>query len=269
MASGAPRAGRSRRRPGRGLSGDARRGGAAAHGRRRAVRRVPVGRHRQLGHRRADEPPQRPCRSTPFRSGSTRRSTASSDYARQVATRFKTNHHELIVAPEDIIDRLPEAIGFRDAPVAETADVPIWMLSQEAAKSVKMVLSGEGSDEILAGYPKHKYEPYVAMYQRLVPALLHDRLIEPLVDMLPYGLLPGAHPGPQLWPARPDGAAAALVRRASTSPSATNWWRSMSSRGRSTPGRSRRASAKARCAACCISTRPRGCRTICWSAATA
>jgi asparagine synthase (glutamine-hydrolysing) len=108
-------------------------------------------------------------------------------YARQVATQFKTNHHELIVAPEDIIDRLPEAIGFRDAPVAETADVPIWMLSQEAGKSVKMVLTGEGSDEILAGYPKHKYEPYVAMYQRLVPALLHDRLVEPLVDLLPYG----------------------------------------------------------------------------------
>jgi asparagine synthase (glutamine-hydrolysing) len=108
-------------------------------------------------------------------------------YARQVATKFNTNHHELIVAPEDIIDRLPEAIGFRDAPVAETADVPIWMLSQEAGKSVKMVLTGEGSDEVLAGYPKHKYEPYVAMYQRLVPALLHDRLIEPLIDMLPYG----------------------------------------------------------------------------------
>jgi asparagine synthase (glutamine-hydrolysing) len=49
------------------------------------------------------------------------------------------------------------------------------------------VLSGEGSDEVLAGNPKHKYEPYVAMYQRLVPALLHDRLIEPLIDMLPYG----------------------------------------------------------------------------------
>jgi asparagine synthase (glutamine-hydrolysing) len=109
------------------------------------------------------------------------------DYARQVATQFKTNHHELIVAPEDVIDRLPEAIGYRDAPVAETADVPIWMLSQEAGKSVKMVLTGEGSDEVLAGYPKHKYEPYVAMYQRLVPALLHDRLIEPLIDMLPYG----------------------------------------------------------------------------------
>jgi asparagine synthase (glutamine-hydrolysing) len=72
---------------------------------------------------------------------------SETDYARQVATHFKTNHHELIVAPEDIIDRLPEAIGFRDAPVAETADAPIWMLSQEAAKSVKMVLSG-GSDEI-------------------------------------------------------------------------------------------------------------------------
>jgi len=107
-------------------------------------------------------------------------------YARAIADRFKTNHHELIVAPEDIMTLLPKAIAHRDAPVAETADVPIYMLSVEAAKSVKMVLTGEGSDEILAGYPKHAAEPYVATYQALMPAFVHHRLIEPLVEALPY-----------------------------------------------------------------------------------
>jgi asparagine synthase (glutamine-hydrolysing) len=58
-------------------------------------------------------------------------------------------------------------------------------LSRVARQSVKMVLTGEGSDEILGGYPKHKYEPLVALYQSLVPASLHDRLIQPLVDALP------------------------------------------------------------------------------------
>jgi asparagine synthase (glutamine-hydrolysing) len=48
-----------------------------------------------------------------------------------------------------------------------------------------MVLTGEGSDEILAGYPKHKYEPLAALYQKIVPPFIHDKLIEPLFDALP------------------------------------------------------------------------------------
>src|SRR5262249_38884005 len=49
-----------------------------------------------------------------------------------------------------------------------------------------MVLTGEGSDEILAGYPKHLFEPYVAAYQTTVPQWLHHRLLEPMVGRLPY-----------------------------------------------------------------------------------
>src|SRR3954468_20219125 len=49
-----------------------------------------------------------------------------------------------------------------------------------------MVLTGEGSDEILAGYPKHVYERFAARYQ-LVPEAVRHRLLEPLVRALPYG----------------------------------------------------------------------------------
>ncbi len=106
-------------------------------------------------------------------------------YARLVAERFKTNHHEIVVAAEHVMALLPRLIAYRDAPLAETADVPIYLLSCEAAKSVKMVLTGEGSDELLAGYPKHLFEPYVAVYQALMPQGLHHGLIEPLVGLLP------------------------------------------------------------------------------------
>ena len=62
------------------------------------------------------------------------------------------------------------------------------MLSKLASSSVKMVLTGEGSDELMGGYPKHRVEPWVEPYQRLMPGVLHERLIRPLVRALPYSM---------------------------------------------------------------------------------
>jgi asparagine synthase (glutamine-hydrolysing) len=61
------------------------------------------------------------------------------------------------------------------------------MLSKEASKSVKMVLTGEGSDEVLGGYPKHVYERFAHGYQQLVPGYIRHKLIQPLTQSLPYG----------------------------------------------------------------------------------
>lgn len=108
-------------------------------------------------------------------------------YARMVADQFRTNHHELVIAADDVIADLPRLTRFRDAPVAEPADVPIHRLSRAARETVKMVLTGEGSDEVLGGYPKHRAEPLVALYHRLVPRGIHHYVIEPLAGALPYG----------------------------------------------------------------------------------
>jgi asparagine synthase (glutamine-hydrolysing) len=106
-------------------------------------------------------------------------------YAAEVATHLGTEHHEIVVANRDIIDRLPRLVAFRDAPVSEPSDIPIYMLACEAARSVKMVLTGEGSDEILGGYTKHVVERFTQGYQ-LLPGCLRHRLIEPLTHALPY-----------------------------------------------------------------------------------
>jgi asparagine synthase (glutamine-hydrolysing) len=108
-------------------------------------------------------------------------------YAGVVARHFDTDHHELVVNPDDLVSRLPALVGFRDAPVTEPSDIPIYMLSKEASKSVKMVLTGEGSDEILGGYPKHVFERFAQGYQQLVPGYVRHKLIEPLTQSLPYG----------------------------------------------------------------------------------
>ncbi|WP_417517192.1 asparagine synthase (glutamine-hydrolyzing) [Minwuia sp.] len=107
-------------------------------------------------------------------------------YAREIADQFRTSHHELEVSSDTLMDWLPDLIGFRDAPVAEPSDIPIYLLSVEAQKTVKMVLTGEGSDEILAGYPKHRAERHAARYHGLVPGFIHNRLARPLVAALPY-----------------------------------------------------------------------------------
>jgi asparagine synthase (glutamine-hydrolysing) len=61
------------------------------------------------------------------------------------------------------------------------------MLAKEASKSVKMVLTGEGSDELLGGYPKHVFERFAGVYQSVIPGAIRHNLIQPLVQSLPYG----------------------------------------------------------------------------------
>jgi asparagine synthase (glutamine-hydrolysing) len=106
-------------------------------------------------------------------------------HARVVAEQFRTDHHELVVTEQDVMDQLPKLVRFRDAPVSEPSDIPIYLLSVETRRYVKMVLTGEGSDELLAGYPKHAFERYVQAYQA-IPSIVRQQLVEPLVESLPY-----------------------------------------------------------------------------------
>jgi asparagine synthase (glutamine-hydrolysing) len=76
-------------------------------------------------------------------------------YARRVAKAFSTEHHELIVRPSDLADELTRLVAFRDEPVAEPTDIALYKISRLAAESVKVVLAGEGGDELFAGYPKY------------------------------------------------------------------------------------------------------------------
>jgi asparagine synthase (glutamine-hydrolysing) len=106
-------------------------------------------------------------------------------YAAEVAQHFGTDHHELIVTERDVMDKLARLVSFRDAPVAEPSDIPIYMLACEASRSVKMVLTGEGSDEVLGGYPKHVFERFAQSYQ-ILPGYVRHCLIAPLAHALPY-----------------------------------------------------------------------------------
>ncbi len=106
-------------------------------------------------------------------------------YAGEVARHFGTDHHELVIGQQDIIDQLEHLVRVRDAPVSEPSDIALHLLAREASRQVKMVLSGEGSDELLGGYPKHIAERFATNFQRL-PDVLRRGLLVPLTHALPY-----------------------------------------------------------------------------------
>jgi len=105
-------------------------------------------------------------------------------FARAVAKHFHTIHREVVVRPEDIPRHLPTLIRHRDAPVSESSDVALYLVSQLARESVKVVLSGEGGDELFAGYAKYLIEPIVPYFQR-IPEWLARGLVSRPVDRLP------------------------------------------------------------------------------------
>jgi asparagine synthase (glutamine-hydrolysing) len=78
-------------------------------------------------------------------------------FARQVSTALGTMHHEVHVGPAEFEARWRSLTWFRDAPLSEPADVAVHLLAVAASEHVKVVLSGEGADEIFAGYPKHRF----------------------------------------------------------------------------------------------------------------
>ncbi len=97
-------------------------------------------------------------------------------YARQVSELLRTEHHEVIVGAQDFRALWSKLTWHRDAPISEPADVAVFKLAELARRTVSVVLSGEGSDELFAGYPKHRYAGLSAAVG-LVPAALRSPLL--------------------------------------------------------------------------------------------
>jgi len=78
-------------------------------------------------------------------------------YARRTARIFDTAHHELVLEP-DILNVLDDLVWHLDEPFGDSSAIPTYMVSRLAAEKVKVVLSGDGGDELFAGYDKYRVE---------------------------------------------------------------------------------------------------------------
>jgi asparagine synthase (glutamine-hydrolysing) len=76
-------------------------------------------------------------------------------FARTVAQHFNTDHHEVSCTADQFFDALPRLTRHRDHPLTFSASIPLFFVSELAASSVKVVLTGEGSDELFAGYGRY------------------------------------------------------------------------------------------------------------------
>lgn len=79
-----------------------------------------------------------------------------SPYSREVAEHFGTKHHHFLLNPRELVTLLPQVIGRVDEPVADAAAIPTYWLCQESRKFVKVALTGEGADELFAGYDYYR-----------------------------------------------------------------------------------------------------------------
>lgn len=89
-------------------------------------------------------------------------------YARLVAEHLGTEHHEFQVTP-DAVDILPKLIHHYDEPMADSSAIPTWYVSQMTRQHVTVALSGDGGDELFAGYERYKAVRLAAMLDRLGP----------------------------------------------------------------------------------------------------
>jgi asparagine synthase (glutamine-hydrolysing) len=107
-------------------------------------------------------------------------------YAREVARRYGTEHHEFVVRPK-ALEVLPTLIRHYGEPYADSSAVPSYYVAQMTRQHVKVALNGDGGDECFAGYERYLGSRVADRYRRL-PRVLRQGVVEPLSALIPGGL---------------------------------------------------------------------------------
>ena len=114
------------------------------------------------------------------------------EYARQVARAVGAHGHEIVISDADFFGALPRLVWHEDEPIAHTSSVPLHFVSALAREHVKVVLTGEGSDELLAGYGKYPRAllnwKAGGLYEGTVPSPLRAAVASGVVPRLPARL---------------------------------------------------------------------------------
>jgi asparagine synthase (glutamine-hydrolysing) len=114
------------------------------------------------------------------------------EYARQVSRAIKADAHEIVIGEREFFGALPRLVWHEDEPIAHPSSVPLYFVSRLARDHVKVVLTGEGSDELLAGYGKyprslvnwHAGSLYRAVAPDAARAWVRDRVVPRLPSRL-------------------------------------------------------------------------------------
>jgi asparagine synthase (glutamine-hydrolysing) len=111
------------------------------------------------------------------------------EYAREVARTIGAVSHEIVIDDHDFFGALPKLVWHEDEPIAHTSSVPLYFVSALARQHVTVVLTGEGSDELLAGYGKYPRVSFNwragTVYERMLPAGMRESIAHGVVPRLP------------------------------------------------------------------------------------
>ena len=107
-------------------------------------------------------------------------------YARLVADRFKTDHHEFIIRP-DITQIIPEVIYYLDEPMDDSSAIPTYCVAKMARQQVTVVLNGDGGDEAFSGYERYGEMLSLLKISKITPRRLNG-LIRSLVMNMPENI---------------------------------------------------------------------------------
>ncbi|RKY77064.1 asparagine synthase (glutamine-hydrolyzing) [candidate division KSB1 bacterium] len=105
------------------------------------------------------------------------------DYARIVAKKFNTEHTEFIIKP-NAVELVEKLITHLDEPFGDFSIFPTYLVSKMAREHVTVALSGDGGDELFAGYDTYLANRLASYYQKL-PRILRANFVEPIVDAIP------------------------------------------------------------------------------------
>ncbi|HEY0458837.1 MAG TPA: asparagine synthase (glutamine-hydrolyzing) [Pyrinomonadaceae bacterium] len=106
-------------------------------------------------------------------------------FARLAAKHFNTEHHEFIATP-DLVETVDELAWHFDEPFADSSALPTFMVSKMARDFVTVVLSGDGGDELFAGYTRYAKDKRRSGLEKL-PRAIRENLLKPLSEALPHG----------------------------------------------------------------------------------
>ncbi len=123
-----------------------------------------------------------------FTIGTAAESHDESGDARAIAAHYGTDHHELIVTPEDAHATAHDLASFYDEPFADSSQLPTLLVARLAREHVTVSLSGDGGDELFAGYNRHVWGPRVDRIRARIPALLRSAFAKRLANLRPETL---------------------------------------------------------------------------------
>lgn len=121
-----------------------------------------------------------------FTTGFEREGYSEVDVAAESAAAIGVEHIVKIVSPEEYANAIPKIMWYLDDPVADPSLVPLYFVAQEARKHVKVVLSGEGADELFGGYTIYKEPLSLAPFEKIPAPLLKG--LRQLGKVLPDGV---------------------------------------------------------------------------------